>query len=211
MEEEEEEEEEEEGAEEAASLSTSDETQQPPSPGAGGFVGRQPCGFALPPPARRGVRGSPPCSLPRPPDPLSQDRADGWPGAGCVSLSRPRGQSSSGGRREALTASPRAGGAPPGVDPEAFSWFQAVDADRSGSISAKELKQALVNSNWSTFNDETCLLMISESGRSLPSPSLRRGEALRSHGPEQPPGKRSPERDRAAPSTVLVGDTSRDP
>ncbi|NXK49175.1 PEF1 protein, partial [Chauna torquata] len=52
------------------------------------------------------------------------------------------------------------GGAPPGVDPEAFSWFQAVDADRSGYISVKELKQALVNSNWSAFDDETCLLMI---------------------------------------------------
>ncbi|NXT00288.1 PEF1 protein, partial [Jacana jacana] len=52
------------------------------------------------------------------------------------------------------------GHVPPGVDPEAFSWFQSVDADRSGYISLKELKQALVNSNWSTFNDETCLLMI---------------------------------------------------
>ncbi|XP_040545756.1 peflin [Gallus gallus] len=52
------------------------------------------------------------------------------------------------------------GGAPQGVDPEAFSWFQAVDADRSGYISVKELKQALLNSNWSAFNDETCLLMI---------------------------------------------------
>ncbi|NXL49399.1 PEF1 protein, partial [Podilymbus podiceps] len=52
------------------------------------------------------------------------------------------------------------GNAPPGVDAEAFAWFQAVDADRSGYISVKELKQALVNSNWSTFNDETCLLMI---------------------------------------------------
>ncbi|XP_065506487.1 peflin [Caloenas nicobarica] len=52
------------------------------------------------------------------------------------------------------------GNAPPGVDPEAFSWFQAVDADHSGYISVKELKQALLNSNWSTFNDETCLLMI---------------------------------------------------
>uniref|UniRef100_A0A8C9F386 Peflin n=1 Tax=Pavo cristatus TaxID=9049 RepID=A0A8C9F386_PAVCR len=57
---------------------------------------------------------------------------------------------------------PGAGGAPQGVDPEAFSWFQAVDADRSGYISVKELKQALLNSNWSAFNDETCLLMISE-------------------------------------------------
>ncbi|XP_075764730.1 peflin [Pelodiscus sinensis] len=53
-----------------------------------------------------------------------------------------------------------AGNMPPGVDPEAFSWFQTVDADRSGYISIKELKQALVNSNWSAFNDETCLLMI---------------------------------------------------
>ncbi|KAM6371283.1 peflin [Pluvialis apricaria] len=57
------------------------------------------------------------------------------------------------------TAAP-GGNAPPGVDPEAFSWFQSVDADHSGYISVKELKQALVNSNWSAFNDETCLLMI---------------------------------------------------
>lgn len=60
-----------------------------------------------------------------------------------------------------------AGGAPPNVDPEAYSWFQSVDSDRSGYISIKELKQALVNSNWSSFNDETCLMMISES---LPFP-----------------------------------------
>nr|XP_004665344.1 peflin [Jaculus jaculus] len=52
------------------------------------------------------------------------------------------------------------GGAPPNVDPEAYSWFQSVDADHSGYISIKELKQALVNSNWSSFNDETCLMMI---------------------------------------------------
>ncbi|NWV23415.1 PEF1 protein, partial [Origma solitaria] len=57
-------------------------------------------------------------------------------------------------------ASPHAGNAPPGVDPEAFSWFQTVDVDHSGFISVKELKQALVNNNWSSFNDETCLLMI---------------------------------------------------
>ncbi|NXF14125.1 PEF1 protein, partial [Smithornis capensis] len=63
-----------------------------------------------------------------------------------------------------------AGNAPPGVDPEAFSWFQTVDADHSGFISVKELKQALVNNNWSSFNDETCLLMISECGIPCPSP-----------------------------------------
>lgn len=56
------------------------------------------------------------------------------------------------------------------MDPEAFAWFQAVDADRSGYISVKELKQALLNSNWSAFNDETCLLMISEWGPLLSPP-----------------------------------------
>uniref|UniRef100_A0A672Q8P4 Peflin n=1 Tax=Sinocyclocheilus grahami TaxID=75366 RepID=A0A672Q8P4_SINGR len=32
--------------------------------------------------------------------------------------------------------------------------------DRSGYISAKELKQALMNSNNSSFNDETCMMML---------------------------------------------------
>uniref|UniRef100_A0A8C2YX72 Peflin n=1 Tax=Cyclopterus lumpus TaxID=8103 RepID=A0A8C2YX72_CYCLU len=49
---------------------------------------------------------------------------------------------------------------PPGVNQEAFQWFHTVDTDRSGFINLKELKQALVNSNWSAFNDETCLMMI---------------------------------------------------
>nr|XP_034492278.1 peflin-like [Marmota flaviventris] len=51
-----------------------------------------------------------------------------------------------------------AGGVPPNVDPEAYSWFHSVDSGHSGS--KKELKQALVNSNWSSFNVETCLIMI---------------------------------------------------
>lgn len=55
------------------------------------------------------------------------------------------------------------GNIPPGVNPEAYQWFQTVDTDRSGFINNKELKQALVNSNWSAFNDETCLMMISKS------------------------------------------------
>uniref|UniRef100_A0A8C6KXL3 Peflin n=1 Tax=Nothobranchius furzeri TaxID=105023 RepID=A0A8C6KXL3_NOTFU len=52
------------------------------------------------------------------------------------------------------------GNVPPGVNPEAYQWFQTVDTDQSGFINLKELKQALVNSNWSSFNDETCLMMI---------------------------------------------------
>lgn len=51
-------------------------------------------------------------------------------------------------------------GVPPGVDPTVYSWFVAVDTDRSGSISAQELQQALTNNNWTHFNAETCRLMI---------------------------------------------------
>lgn len=46
------------------------------------------------------------------------------------------------------------------IDPQVQQWFMAVDADRSGRISAHELQQALVNGNWSHFNPETCRLMI---------------------------------------------------
>ena len=54
------------------------------------------------------------------------------------------------------------GGCPPGVDPSIYSWFQAVDADHSGQITANELQQAMTNGNWSHFNSETCRLMIGE-------------------------------------------------
>lgn len=46
------------------------------------------------------------------------------------------------------------------MSPEVYSWFVAVDADRSGAITAVELQQALQNANWSNFNAETCRLMI---------------------------------------------------
>lgn len=49
---------------------------------------------------------------------------------------------------------------PPGINPELWTWFQAVDADHSGKITATELQQALMNGNWSPFNPETCRLMI---------------------------------------------------
>ncbi|XP_065063597.1 peflin-like [Rhopilema esculentum] len=51
-------------------------------------------------------------------------------------------------------------GAPPGADPTLWSWFTTVDRDRSGQISTEELRQALMNNNWSHFNLETCRLMI---------------------------------------------------
>ncbi|XP_061870591.1 peflin isoform X2 [Colius striatus] len=84
----------------------------------------------------------------------------GGPYGGGAAAGGPYGQPGSGPQPGPYGGPAPGGNAPPGVDPEAFSWFQAVDADGSGYISMKELKQALVNSNWSTFNDETCLLMI---------------------------------------------------
>ncbi|EDO42846.1 predicted protein, partial [Nematostella vectensis] len=44
--------------------------------------------------------------------------------------------------------------------PTLWNWFIAVDRDRSGAISSDELEQALMNNNWSRFNQETCRLMI---------------------------------------------------
>lgn len=49
---------------------------------------------------------------------------------------------------------------PPGVSPELWGWFQAVDQDHSGKITSEELRTALHNGNWSPFNPETCRLMI---------------------------------------------------
>lgn len=46
-------------------------------------------------------------------------------------------------------------------NPQVQGMFAAVDKDRSGQISAKELQAALINSNWTQFNEETCRLMIS--------------------------------------------------
>ena len=54
------------------------------------------------------------------------------------------------------------GGAPPRpqVDPSVAQWFNAVDQDKSGQITASELQKALVNGNWSHFSEEACRMMI---------------------------------------------------
>ncbi len=48
----------------------------------------------------------------------------------------------------------------PQVNPQIAQWFNAVDQDRSGQITADELKKALVNGNWSNFSEEACRMMI---------------------------------------------------
>lgn len=50
--------------------------------------------------------------------------------------------------------------AAPGVSPEVQNMFNAVDTDRSGRISAKELQGALQNGKGEGFSDRCCELMI---------------------------------------------------
>ncbi|CAG8614282.1 17736_t:CDS:2 [Gigaspora rosea] len=48
--------------------------------------------------------------------------------------------------------------APPGADPQLYYWFQAVDTDKSGVLTADELQKALINGI--PFNIETVRLMM---------------------------------------------------
>ncbi|GAA5888911.1 hypothetical protein JCM6882_002899 [Rhodosporidiobolus microsporus] len=47
-----------------------------------------------------------------------------------------------------------------GPNAQLWAWFTAVDVDRSGAISEVELKQALVNGDWSQFSDETVKMLM---------------------------------------------------
>ncbi|KAM0755630.1 EF-hand [Meredithblackwellia eburnea MCA 4105] len=47
-----------------------------------------------------------------------------------------------------------------GGDPQLRQWFNSVDLDRSGQISQMELKQALVNGDWSPFSDDTIKMLM---------------------------------------------------
>jgi len=50
---------------------------------------------------------------------------------------------------------------PAGADPQLWSWFVAVDTDRSGAISAPELQRALLNGDWTHFDLDTVKLLMS--------------------------------------------------
>jgi len=46
------------------------------------------------------------------------------------------------------------------ADTQLWEWFQAVDSDRSGSITVNELQSALVNGNWSKFDLDTVKMLM---------------------------------------------------
>ncbi|KAF9465223.1 hypothetical protein BDZ94DRAFT_416659 [Collybia nuda] len=50
---------------------------------------------------------------------------------------------------------------PPGADPQLWSWFNTVDTDRSGAITATELERALINGDWTPFDLDTVKLLMS--------------------------------------------------
>jgi len=52
-------------------------------------------------------------------------------------------------------------GVPAGADPQLWQWFQSVDANRSGTITAEELQQCLINGDWSTFDIDTVKMLMS--------------------------------------------------
>ncbi|RPA88237.1 EF-hand [Ascobolus immersus RN42] len=49
---------------------------------------------------------------------------------------------------------------PPGADPTLWPLFKAVDKDGSGKLTEKELRAALVNGDWSSFDPHTVRMMI---------------------------------------------------
>ncbi|KAF8894463.1 hypothetical protein BD779DRAFT_840029 [Infundibulicybe gibba] len=51
-------------------------------------------------------------------------------------------------------------GPPPGVDPQLWQWFHAVDSDRSGAITVHELQTALINGNWTSFDLDTVKMLM---------------------------------------------------
>lgn len=49
---------------------------------------------------------------------------------------------------------------PPGADPTLWPLFKAVDKDGTGSLTEQELRAALVNGDWTSFDPQTVRMMI---------------------------------------------------
>ncbi|KXN87078.1 Peflin [Leucoagaricus sp. SymC.cos] len=106
---------------------------------AGGYGG----GYGAPPPAGGYGAPSPAGGYARGPP------GGGYGGVGC--------DQGYGGGFAPLNQAP---GPPPGADPQLWSWFTAVDTDRSGHITAEELQRALINGDWSPFDLDTVKLLM---------------------------------------------------
>ena len=135
--------------------------------GGGGYPGAPAGGGGYPGAGGGGYPGAPPAG------------GGGYPGAPPAGGGSYPGAPPSGGYPGAPPAGgggyPGAAGGYPGSAPPPFNpqmpairqdiqqWFAAVDQDRSGKITCKELQQALTNGNWSNFSEESCRMMISES------------------------------------------------
>lgn len=87
-------------------------------------------------------------------------QAGGYPGQAGGFQGQPGGQGGFGGGYAPPSGTP-------GVNPEVERMFNAVDTDRSGKISAKELQAALQNGRGAGFSDKCCELMICEWVESL--------------------------------------------
>ncbi|XP_063959785.1 peflin-like [Lytechinus pictus] len=119
---------------------------QAPPPGGQGYPGQPQQGF----PQQAPPQGYQPQAPPTAP---GQAPPQGYnPG--------PYGQQPGYGAAGAPPAPGQPQGMPPGMSPDIYSWFVAVDQDNTGKIDSKELQQALTNSNWSKFDEATCKYMI---------------------------------------------------
>merc|ERR1711988_1717332 len=114
-----------------------------PPPGQGGYPG------AGAPPGQGGYPGGGPQGYPGARPQGGYNPGQGYGGGPGPRPGAPPGQGYGG------------GGPPPGqVDPQVAQWFNAVDQDRSGQLTARSFRRALVNGNWSHFSEEACRMMV---------------------------------------------------
>ncbi|PUU82520.1 hypothetical protein B9Z19DRAFT_1099095 [Tuber borchii] len=130
--------------------------------GYGGYDNRPPPNRLPPAGANYGGGGAKPMS-PRP-DPYRQQQGYNQPPPGRPQQYQtpPPGQFGGHiGQRPPPASRPPPTPAPPqGVDPTLFPLFKAVDKDGSGQLSEKELRAALVNGDWTSFDPHTVRMMI---------------------------------------------------
>ncbi|EPQ30608.1 uncharacterized protein PFL1_02132 [Pseudozyma flocculosa PF-1] len=119
--------------------------------GAGGYAGAGPGagagGYGAPP--QSGYGGAPP----------QQHQGGGGYGQGGYGGAQQQQQQPPGGYGRPQAFSSRTG-PPPGADPQLWQWFVSVDRDQSGHINPTELSQALINGDWTPFDQDTVKMLM---------------------------------------------------